>query len=175
MFDLERHKTVIGEHFFKALHHFGKPEGTEAFVRNWLELLSLYSNMDRFLSFEPKIPVIQRLVPRAVAVLVVAFENTVTPHLGDGVSVFPLYPFLVRLDYRNFCCREGFDMLVRYLELSEIQLVAVHRSIANPEKWIRELKSKIPKLQVYGPRSVFTFVKVARLRRRRDRFPKPVE
>lgn len=162
MFDLEKHKTLIAGHYFKMLKNFNNLEKTNSFIQRWLELLSYYSKSKGFLSFQPKIPVIQRLSPSAKGVLVVQFENSRVAYVDGHVSVFPLYPFQVQCENNNFCCREGFELLVDYIRLTGIRVLCFHFTVIKYNQWSLQLKEKFPNLRVYGPNSLFTFYKVVK-------------
>lgn len=146
MFDLERHKILIGEHFFKLFHSYRKPELAQKFIRRWLELLKVYSELPNFVSFGDRAPVLKRLQPNARAVLIVPFENTIHYFHNPRVSVFPLYPFRVQLTHKGICCKEGLELLLIYLEMTGIRLIGFY-DVVNYKK----IMESLPRATCYPP------------------------
>lgn len=155
MFDLERVKILIAEHFFKQFRKYNKPKLTDQFIRRWLQLLLIYSQIPNFVSFHDKAPKLNRLYPKARAVLVVPFEDFKLPFFVPNVSVFPLYPFKTYLKHKSICCREGIELLQLYLEISDIKIVGFYK-VMNYKSVIDTLLEKDPSLHCYPP-SLLTY------------------
>lgn len=161
MYDLERYKPTIAEFYIKVLHTYNKPELLRQFIEHWINILSTFVIKENFVTFEPTVPILKDLVPNARAVLVQTFPNKVVygnPH----ISVIALFPFRVRYKHTTRCCSEGFEMLRFYLEITGIKIVGFHK-VQNYDKLSEQLRQCIPNLQIYGPRSISSFFKIARL------------
>lgn len=154
MFDLIRTKNSITDHFYRVLQCYKNPNLLKPFIQQWLQLVTTYSEQPHFLSFDPPVPVIHRLVPNAVGVLVVPFPNTNVPARLRRVSIFPLYPFKINYSHHTHCSREGIDILISYLELSGIKLVGFFK-VPHAQKLIPQLQERLPDVKFYGP-SVFS-------------------
>lgn len=161
MFDIQVAKSVVSESYFQVLRHCDKPDLLQHFIERWLEILKNYSGIPAFIAFESRVPLLNQIVPHAVGLLVVSFDNDV--RRLDDISVIPLYPFRVKLQYNNICCREGIEMIHLYLQLTGIRYVGFHykvREFAN--RPMRELSSTFPDVTVYGPDSYKTFLEKCR-------------
>lgn len=156
MFDLVRTKNAVADHYFRILQSYKKPQLLKAFIQQWFHLITSYSQEPHFLSFDPPVPVIQRLIPHAVGVLVVPFPNTRVPVYLKRVSIFPLYSFRINYKHHTECCREGVEILLRYLEMTDIQMVGFYK-VPHAPKVIDELQEKYPNLKCYGPSAFGSF------------------
>ncbi|GFY66928.1 hypothetical protein TNIN_179571 [Trichonephila inaurata madagascariensis] len=154
MFNLRQIRSSIIEKFLKVLGVYNKRELTQKFIKRWLELLQIYSKLPNFQSFHCKIPFLDGLVPHAKSVLVVPFEDTQPPVVGN-VSVFPLYPFRVYLRDKSICCKEGLELLQLYLDITNIKVIGFYR-VGNYKKIMDSLKERKPKLFCYPP-SLFKY------------------
>lgn len=165
MFDFERVQLLVREHYFKLFRCYDKPEEIGYFVRRWLDLVRSYSSSKDFVAFDPKVPVLTRLVPRATSVILVPFPN-VKVHWGlPSTSVFPYFPFRVRKDTHDVCCRAGLELFLLYLELTGIRTVCLFRLYPGQEdKIVEELQQKYPDIKVYGKGSYDCFKRIAHLR-----------
>ena len=137
----------VRDHYFSLLRHCHKPLLLQTFITRWIDLLNMYSSKEHFVTFEPKVPLLKRLVPRPVAILVVPFENTHVPFGLRRVSIFPLYPFRIRTQYHTDCSRDGEEMLQLYLDMTGLTLVGFHK-VSDHMSCVANL-SRQPHLQVY--------------------------
>jgi hypothetical protein len=162
MFDFERCKVLVMEHFFKALVPYKKPEETHFFIQRWLDILQSYTETKNFVGFHPSLPILSRLVPKANAVLVTPTYYK-KPHIGGGlVSIIPRYLYSVNLQHRNIYCDAGLEFLMLYLEMTGIKLVGFYKNVSyQEEEWIRQLREKFPDLKIYGSASITSFLRKA--------------
>ncbi|KAG8172722.1 hypothetical protein JTE90_003911 [Oedothorax gibbosus] len=143
MFDIERHRITIAEHFFRLFRD--KTSSTQVLYQKWISLLEMYSTMPRFVSFDPRDPMLHRLVPNAIAMLIVPFQNTEAPFGLKQVSIFPLYMFRVNFTTHAECCKEGKEILQMYLQLSGIRRIGLFK--VKDISLIKDLLQAIPELQ----------------------------
>ncbi|KAG8175225.1 hypothetical protein JTE90_022648 [Oedothorax gibbosus] len=166
MFDVERQRMPIAEFYFRLFRH--RKEDARALYQRWIDLLIMYSQMPRFISFDPPVPLLHRLVPRAIAVVIVLFPKTRVPMNLRSISTFPLYPFRVNYTSHTECCSEGEEFLHMYLQSSGIRLVGVFSPTfqARFTHLLTNLEEKMPRIQCYGPSSFDSFRQVCRRRQR---------
>lgn len=157
MFDLERVKVNQTDYFFRLLYHYNKPKEMERFMQRWFQLLEMYSTKSNFVSFDPPIPLLDRLVPHAVGVLIVPFHNQSLPYHLRNVSIIPLYPFRINYTINAECSREGFELACLYLKATGIQLIGFLNLPPTLYRLISELQEAFPKTKIYGPSSFSSF------------------
>lgn len=162
MFDLDRVKFYIAEEFLKRFRNRSKLRLVKRFIQRWLELLHTYSRIPDFVGFDSPAPILNLLVPRPTAVLIVPFDNC-SEFIIPNVSVFPLYPFRVNLTYKSFCCREGLELLSMYLKITNVSIVGI-RGIHNHRKIFKSLKQKFPHLLCYPPALIVFFWRMIKVR-----------
>lgn len=162
MFDFERVQLLIREHYYRLFRGCQKPEETGYFIKRWLDLVRSYSTSSDFLSFDPTVPVLTRLVPKAKTVIVVPFPNVKVYWGLPSTSVFPFFPFRVRKETNDVACRAGLEFLHLYLELTGIRVVCLYRLYPGQEdKIAEELQQKHPDVKVYGKGSYDSFKRIA--------------
>ncbi|GBM82397.1 hypothetical protein AVEN_84825-1 [Araneus ventricosus] len=161
MFDIETSKKVGTDYFYKRLCSYGKKESLENLIRRWVRLLEDYSQYEHFITFEPKLHLLQ-LKPRAVGVLFVPFPITKISLSYHPISVIPLYPSRVKLKYSPISCKEGFEILHLYFDLTDIQIIGFFK-IPNYLYLISELKKGYPNAHIYDRLSFSSFLTVCRL------------
>lgn len=158
MFDFERQKQLVAEHYFKIFRSYKKPNEMKYFIQRWLAIIKTYCDEKGFITFDPDPPVFQRLVPRANAVAVVyntiAMEKCFVP---PQVSVIPYFPYRVILEHDTKQCSEQLEFLKLYLELTDIRLVGFHGLFFNEVRVISELQKQLPHLEIYGSKSFENF------------------
>lgn len=138
----------VRDHFFSLLRNYNKPHSLQAFITRWIDLLNMYSSKEHFVTLEPNLPLLRRLKPGAVGVLVVPFENTIVPPGLKRVSIFPLYPFRVRTTLHTECSRDGEEMLQLYLAMTGIRIVGFYK-VSDHMSCVSNF-SKQPNLHVYS-------------------------
>ncbi|GFS33577.1 uncharacterized protein TNIN_418311 [Trichonephila inaurata madagascariensis] len=152
MFDLQRIRAVVAERYFRLLRGYNQPDLLQRFMQRWMDLLSMYSSQTKFASFDPPSPILERLVPMAVGVLVVPFPNTIIPPGLKRISIFPLYPFRIQYTSHIECSRDGMEMLCLYLKLTSIKTIGFFKVPLSTQhhKLIPELQQSFPHLHIYG-------------------------
>lgn len=120
------------------------------FIKRWCELIHTYSKMNGFLSFDPTVPVLSRLVPQAKAIILVPFPNTCINYIPPRTSVFPYYPFKVKKETRDETCQIGLEFLHLYLDLTGIRIIYIHDMRYQEDKIASELQDKYPDIELYG-------------------------
>lgn len=150
MFDFERLQVIIAEHFFKVFRSYNKPEQMSFFIRRWCELIHTYSKMNGFLSFDPTVPVLSRLVPQAKAIILVPFPNTSISYIPPHTSIFPYYPFKVKKEVTDETCQIGLEFFHLYLELTGIRIIYIHNMRYQEDNIASELQDKYPNIELYG-------------------------
>ncbi|GFQ73859.1 uncharacterized protein TNCT_248041 [Trichonephila clavata] len=152
MFDLQRIQTLVAERYFRLLHGYHQPDLLQRFMQRWMDLLSMYSSQTKFVSFDPPTPILDRLVPMAVGVLVVPFPNTIIPPGLKRISIFPLYPFRIQYTSHTECSRDGMEMLYLYLKLTGIKTIGFFKVPLSTQHHtlIPELQQLFPNLHIYG-------------------------
>lgn len=158
MFDVDRHRLTIAECYFRLFRD--RKDDAQAFYQRWIDLLVMYAHMPRFVSFDPPVPLLHRLVPRAIAVVVVPFPNTRVPMSLRGVSIFPLYMFRVNYTSHMECCSEGKEFLHMYLQMSGIRLVGAFK--VRHAHLFTHLEETVPGVKCYGASSFNSFRQVCR-------------
>lgn len=149
MTDIARAQKVIGEYYTKIFYHCpDKNVVVRRFIQKCIQLVDIYSQLPHFVSFPTKIPLLRGLYPHAKSVLIVLFEDSQI--FLPNVSVFPLYPFPVRLKHKNICCKEGIDLLLLYLEITNIKIVGFYR-VNHYKRIVQTIKGKFPKMYCYPP------------------------
>lgn len=162
MFDFGRVQLLIQEHYYRLFRGCEKPEETGYFIKRWLDLVRSHSTSPDFLSFDPTIPVLTRLVPKANTLIVVPFPNVKVGWGLPRTSVFPYFPFRIRKENNDVVCRAGLEFLHLYLELTGIRVVCLYRLYRGQEDRIAdELQQKHPGLKVYGKGSYDSFKRIA--------------
>lgn len=167
MFDFERAKPLIAEHFFKVLRTSEKTEDIQSFITRYLNWINSYCQQDGgFIGFDPSLPVPHHLVFRAQALLIVPFSNSKPSYVPPHTSVFPLYPFRVVLQKDNAPCEDSLTFLTLYLEIMDIRLVGLYRMKMHQQaKITAHLKETFPDIEVYGSNS-FSYFKQRVLNKR---------
>ncbi|GFU47108.1 uncharacterized protein NPIL_416771 [Nephila pilipes] len=152
MFDLQRAQNVIVERYFRLLRGYHQPDLLQRFMQRWTDLLSMYSTQSKFISFDPPIPLLHRLEPLAIGVLVVPFPNTLVPPGLKRITIFPLYPFRIQYTSHTECSRDGMEMLSLYLKLTGIRTIGFFKvsPTTQHQKIIPELQQSFPHLRIYG-------------------------
>lgn len=150
MFDFERFKVIVAEHYFKVFQLYNKPEQMGFFIRRWCELIHTYSKSKGFISFDPTVPVLSKLVPGAKAILMVPFPNTRINYLPRRTSVFPYYPFKVKKEIKDETCQIGLEFFHLYLELTGIRIVCIYDMRYQEDKIASELQDTYPDIELYG-------------------------
>ncbi|GFX56573.1 uncharacterized protein TNCV_5034921 [Trichonephila clavipes] len=149
MLGLQRIQTTVAEQYFRYLRDYNQQDLLKRFMQRWMDLLSMYSSQTKFISFHPPTPILKRLIPMAVGVLVVPFPNTLIPPGLKRISIFPLYPFRIQYTSHTECSRDGMEMLCLYLKLTGIKTIGffkIHLSTQH-HKLIPELQQS---LHIYG-------------------------
>ncbi|GBN19689.1 hypothetical protein AVEN_261775-1 [Araneus ventricosus] len=139
------------------LYRYEKAEEMERFMERWFSLLETYSKRSHFVSFDPPEPILNRLEPDAVGVLVVPYQNHRIPCRLRHVSILPLYPFRIHYAINVECSRDGFEMIRLYLKATGIELIGFFGVPIAPQKMIPELREAFPKVKLYGPDSFSSF------------------
>ncbi|GFS69723.1 uncharacterized protein TNCV_4823621 [Trichonephila clavipes] len=116
-------QTTVAEQYFRYLREYNQPDLLKRFMQRWMDLLSMYSSQTKFISFDPPTPILKRLIPMAVGVLVVPFPNTLIRPGLKRISIFPLYPFRIQYTSHTECSRDGMEMLCLYLKLTGIKTI----------------------------------------------------
>ncbi|GFR22022.1 uncharacterized protein TNCT_426861 [Trichonephila clavata] len=152
MFDLQRIQTLVAERYFRLLRGYNQLDLLQRFMQRWMDLLFMYSSQTKFVSFDPNTPILERLVPMAVGVLVVFFPNTIIPPGLKRISIFPLYPFRIQYTSHTECSRDGMEMLYLYLKLTGIKTIGFFKVPLSTQhhKLIPELQQLFPHLHIYG-------------------------
>lgn len=160
MFDFQRLRIHIQEYYAKLFRPYNKPEETAYFIKRWLDIIRSYSTSKDFLSFDPTTPVLNRLKPKAKAVIVTSFPNVQLPFRLPFTSVFPFYPFRVKKEIYDEKCNIGLEFLVLYLELTGIKTVCLYNMYSRLENMIADdLQKKFPDIEIYGKGSYDSFKK----------------
>lgn len=158
MFDFQRLQIHIQEYYTKLFRPYNKPEETTYFIKRWLDLIRSYSTSKDFLSFDPTTPVLNRLKPKAKAVIVTSFPNVQVHFHLPFTSVFPYYPFRIKKETHDETCGIGLEFLLLYLELTGIKTVCLYKMYSCQEdKIVDELQEKFPNIQIYGKGSYDCF------------------
>ena len=161
MSNFEHLQVEIKEHYFKLFRPYNKINDTHLFISRWLSVVKTYSQLPRFIAFEPKKPILDRLVFSAKGVVLVPFSNTKVCRLPRYTSVFPYYPFRVKQEYTDTLCKIGLEFFHLYLKITGIRLVCLYSLWHNQEKEIiKELQSEYPNIQIYLKNSYSSFCKV---------------
>lgn len=150
MFDFERFQVITAEHYFKVFRSYNKPEQMKFFIKRWCELIHNYSRSNGFLSFDPTVPILSKLVPQAKAVILVPFPNTNISYVPCRTSVFPYYPFKIKKEIKDETCQIGLEFFHLYLELTGIRLVYIHEMRYQEDKIASELQDKYLDIELYG-------------------------
>lgn len=161
MFDFERVQLQIREYYFKLFRHYNKPEEIRYFVQRWLDIIRSYSEHKEFIAFDPPLPVLKRLVPRAQAVILVPFPNIqVRLRLGPYTSIFPYFPFRVKKVLHDETCRTELQFFNLYLDITGIRTVCLYNFFHHQERNIMvELQKNYPDIEVYGKGSYDCFMR----------------
>lgn len=158
MFDFERLQILIQEYYLKLFRPYNKPEETTYFIKRWLNLIQSYSESKDFLSFDPTTPVLNRLKPKAKAVILTPFPNTPIHFHLPYTSVFSYYPFRVKKETHDSTCSIGLEFFHLYLELTGIKIVCLYKMYQSQEnKIVEELQEKFPDIEIYGKGSYDCF------------------
>lgn len=159
MFDFERLKVIVAEHYFKVFRLYNKPEQMGFFIRRWCELIHTYSKSHGFISFDPTVPVLNKLVPGAKAIILVPFPNTSINYLPHRTSVFPYYPFKVKKEIKDETCQIGLEFFHLYLELTGIRIVCIYNMRYQEDKIASELQEIYPDIELYGRGAYSSFTR----------------
>lgn len=160
MFEIERHKSFITDHYFRLLRDYGKPDLLRQFIERWIDLLVMYSSKSHFSCFDPPVPILNRIVSKAKSVLVVPFGNTPVPHL-PRCTIFPLYPFRIHTSHHVECSRDGLEMLQLYLKLTNVRIVGFYKF--KNDHILAELRKMFPHITVYNASLFSSFRKMSKL------------
>lgn len=166
MFDYERLKISVAEHLFKILRMY-KKDDVHFFIQRWLDILRTYTDMENFVGFEPALPILPHLVPRAHAVLIVPTYNNHLPHI-PGLSIFPMFPYRIMLQHTNITCNNSMEFLMLYLELTGVDFIGFTKRHYQEESWKSELRQRFPGLKIYGSRSYACFLRKVKVYRQRN-------
>ena len=150
MFDFHRLQVRIHDHYFRLFRSYNKPEEASYFIKRWLELLRSHYEAKDFVSFDPP-AFLNRLVPKAKAVLLVKYPNVPLTYRSPFLSVFPYYPFRVKKETRDISCYTGLEFLHLYLELTGIRIICLYKIDFREElKIVSELQERYPDIKIYG-------------------------
>lgn len=153
MFDIQVAQSVAADYYFRVLRYCEKTDQLQHFIDRWLQILHTYSQLDRFVGFETRVPLLNNIQPHAVGLLIVPFQ---TRYRLTNISIIPLYPFRVRLEHKNVCCREGIEMIRLYLQLVDVEYIGF-LNVSYIDNYVRELRHICPRVKIYGPDSYAVF------------------
>lgn len=156
----DRLEVQIAEHYFRLFRRYDKMDETRFFVKRWIDVIHSYSKMPRFVAFDPPVPVLNRLVSGAQGVILVPFNNSKVPRLPRFASVFPYYPFRIKLEHTDESCKIGLEFFHLYLEMTDIRFVCVYKMWYQQDKIIKELHEKHPCVKIYTTTSYKSFCSV---------------
>lgn len=149
-------KKEVASHYFSLflLHH--KPSLVKEFINKWICFLEIYSQMKNFVCFKDDFPVLRNLNPAATSLIIVPFEKE--NEWFSNTSVFPICLFGVCLKDQLIYCKEGLDLLLLYIKISNVKTIAFHRYFQH-EKIMVTIKSFYPHIQCYPPTAFRYFCK----------------
>lgn len=152
-----RIKVQIAEHYFKLFRQYNKMDEIRFFIQRWITIVETYAKVPHFVAFDPPVPVLNRLVPDAKGVVLVSFNYSKVPKLPRFTSVFPYYPFRIKLEHTDESCKIGLEFLHLYLELTGIRFLCVYELWYQRDKIIKELQERHPHLKIYTMPSYKSF------------------
>lgn len=156
----DRLQVQIAEHYFRLFRRYDKMDQVRFFIQRWIDVVQTYSKIPHFVAFDPPVPALNRLVSRARGVVLVPFNNSKVRRLPRFTSVFPYYPFRIKLEHTDECCKIGLEFFHLYLELTDIRFVCVYKMWYQQDKIIRELREKHPHVKIYTTASYKSFCAV---------------
>lgn len=149
MSDFDRLKLDIAEHYFKLLRPYDKMDKTRLFISRWLDVVKTYSKLPDFIAFDPTLPVLNRIVPRAKGVVLVPYPSIKVSRLPQYTSVFPYYPFRVKLEHKDESCKIGLEFFRMYLDITGIRIVCIYRMWYKEKEIVAELQETYPDIKIY--------------------------
>lgn len=156
-FQDDRLQVQIAEHYFRLFRRYNKMDETRFFIQRWIDVVQSFSKVPHFVAFDPPVPVLSRLVFGAKGVILVPFNNSKLPRLPRFTSIFPYYPFRIKLEHTDESCKIGLEFFHLYLELTDIRLVCVYKMWFQQDKIINELRERHPHIKIYTTASYKSF------------------
>lgn len=153
----DRLQVQIAEHYFKLFRRYNKMDEIQFFIRRWIDVVQTYSKLPHFVAFDPPVPVLTRLVSMANGVVLVPFNYSKVPKLPKFTSVFPYYPFRIKLEHTDESCKIGLEFFHLYLELTDIRFVCVYELWYQQDKITKELRERHPHIKIYTTASYKSF------------------
>lgn len=143
----------IRDYFMKTFNRYRKPEETKYFIQQWLTALESYASEEGYIAFEPNPPILSKLVPNAIAVLVVPHFLTNVPFRFRHVSIFPIIPYRVKMKHTERPCTPQVEFLKLYLHLTGIRVVGFYKMSYYEKSVLPELPPVDVYLSVYNFKS----------------------